>query len=228
MRVQVHSPEVSALAPRFLSGYRNPFANPELEKARQDISRWTTVANGEGLGFEAGDEPVVFAGFEFSNDETGGGAVVLQPKMLIRVCRNGLTLPAFAVKKVHLGVKLEQGIQWNAEVQHKTLEVLTAQAKQAVATWLSPEFLAERVEEIEVASGAPVADAEKTFKVLGKRLGFTEAERSGILSHFIAGAQLTSGGVANAITSYSQTVADAERAEALDSMAISAMMSLAK
>ncbi|MFI1917206.1 hypothetical protein [Nocardia sp. NPDC020380] len=61
------------------------------------------------------------------------------------------------------------------------------------------------------------------MEVLAKRLGFSETERGGILSHFIAGGQLTAAGVANAVTSYSQTVADPDRANTLDGLAVHAM-----
>lgn len=223
MRVRAYSPEVQALAPTLLGNYRNPFANPELEKARQEISRWRTVADREGQGIEDESLPneVVFAGFEFSNSETGNGSVSFAPRMLVRVCRNGLTLPAFAVKRAHLGAKLAEG--WNLEVQNKTLEVITAQAKQKVAEWLSPEFLAERIDEIEVKAGKLVQHPAKAIELLAKRYTFTEAEQDGILSHFVAGGQATAGGVVNAITSFSQTVKSPERAEALDSIAVEAM-----
>jgi hypothetical protein len=227
MRVRAYSPEVYALAPKLLGQYRNPFANAEMEKARQDISRWREVAEREGQGIRDEDLPreVMFAGFEFANSETGDGAVRLQPRMMVRVCRNGLTLPTFAVKAAHLGVKLDQG--WNREVQGKQLAVITAQAKQKVAEWLSPEFLAERVAEVEEAAGVPVTTPKKTMEVLAKRYAFTEAETDGILSHFIAGGCNTAGGVANAITSFSQTVKSAERADALDSVAIEALQLVA-
>jgi hypothetical protein len=223
MRVRAYSPQVSALAPTLLGNYRNPFANPELEKARQEISRWQRIASNEGMGYDAEEtaNQVVFAGFEFSNSETGNGAVRFQPRMLLRVCKNGLTLPAFAVKQAHLGSKLEEG--WGLEVQNKTLAVITAQAKEKVTEWLSPDFLARRVTEIEAVAGAPVAKPADTMKVLAKRFELTENEQDGILAHFIAGGSITAGGIANAVTSFSQTVRSPERAQALDSIAVTAM-----
>ncbi len=223
MRVRAYSPEVHALAPTLLGNYRNPFSNQEMEKARQEISRWREVAQREGQGIADADLPneVVFAGFEFANSETGDGAIRFQPRMLVRVCRNGLTLPAFAVKHAHLGSKLDEG--WDMEVQGKQLAVITAQAKQKVAEWLSPDFLAERVAEIEEKAGAPVAKPAEAIKVLAKRFTFTDTEADGILSHFIAGGSTTAGGMANAFTSYSQTVRSPERADQIEQVAIEAM-----
>lgn len=227
MNVKAFSPQVSALAPEFLKGYRNPFENRELADRRDrisgDLDYWRGIAAREGMGFEPGAEPVVFAGFRFSNSEVGKGAVSLVPEVMVKVCRNGLVLNAFAMNKVHLGARMDEGVQWNQEVQHKSLAVITAQAKQAVAEWMTPGFLNARVNEIEAACGAAVTEPEKAMKTLSKKLGFTEGERDGILAHFIAGGQLTAGGVANAITSFSQTVSDGDRADALDAMAFTAM-----
>jgi hypothetical protein len=228
MHCKVYSPGVAQLAPQFLGGYRNPFANPELEAQRREVAAeidgMRRIAQAEGQGYETGDEPIVFAGFRFSNSEIGDGAVTIKPELFVKICRNGLTLPLLGLRKMHQGVKMEQGsVTWSRDTQNKHLAVITAQTRDAVREWLSPEFLAVRVEEIEQRAGAPVPEPDKTIKVVAKRLGFSESEREGVLSHFIAGGQLTAAGIANAITSYSQTVADADRADALDDLALSAM-----
>lgn len=228
MSAQVYSPQVAAMAPTLLANYRNPFADAELERQRQELARWRPVAEREGLGYEAGSEPVVFAGFEFSNDECGAGSFTIQPKLMVRVCKNGLTLPIFARRKVHAGVKLDQGIQWSTETTQKALELIVAQTRDAVVQWLSQDFLNERVQELEVAAGAPVTEPEKAIKVIAKEYGFSEFERDGVLAHFIRGGQMTAAGVANAITSFSQLLGDAERADALDAIAVSAMMKLSR
>jgi hypothetical protein len=133
MSVSVLSPQVNALAPKFLEGYRNPFANPKLEEARQSIQSWWQTAAGEGMDYLAGEEPIVFAGFQFGNSEVGSGKFYLQPKLMIKVCRNGLTLPAFAVSKVHLGAKLGEGtVRWSRETLAKARDLITSQAKDAV------------------------------------------------------------------------------------------------
>jgi hypothetical protein len=226
INVRMHSPQVAELAPTFLGGYSNPFENPELEKARKNANRWLEVARREGEAFEAGNEPVMFAGFRFTNSETGNGKYTLMPDLYVKICKNGLTLPLFGTEKTHLGSKLDEG--WGFEVQHKHLELITAQAKEKVATWLSPAFLAARVGEIEEQAGAPVTYVEKTMKAVATTCKFTDEERDGILAHFVAGRQGTVAGIANAVTSYSQTVHDAQRANQLDGQALKAMAAAAK
>ncbi|WP_327138938.1 hypothetical protein [Nocardia sp. NBC_01327] len=228
MHCKVYSPQMSALAPRFLADYRSAFSNPELEAERRRVAgsldRWRPLAAREGHGYELGSEPVVFAGFRFSNDETGHHAVRLTPELVVQVCGNGLTVPMFAHTHRHVGERLDAGaVSWSQDTLRKKLAVITAETRDHVAQWLSPEFFAARVEELEHAAGAPVTQPDKTLETLSKRLGFSESERAGILSHFIAGGQLTAAGVANAVTSYSQTISDADRANTLDDLALQAM-----
>ncbi|MGM1058426.1 hypothetical protein [Saccharothrix sp. Mg75] len=228
MHCKVYSPTVERLAPRLLAGYRNPFTNPDLEADRQrvttDLDTGRRLAAAEGQGYEPGSEPVVFAGFRFSNSEVGSGSVTLKPELFVRICRNGLTLPALAFRKVHLGQRMEGGtISWSQDTVKKQLDVIAAQARDHVREWLSPAFLARQVTTLEEQAGAPVTEPQTTVQVLGRELGFTEAEREGVLRHFIAAAQPTAAGIANAITSYSQTVADPARADALDDLALRAM-----
>lgn len=228
MHCKVYCPQMSALAPRLLENYRSPFANPDLEAERRavggDLDRWRRLAAAEGQGYAPGEEPVVYAGLRFSNDETGHRAVRLTPELVIQICGNGLTLPVFAHTHRHVGERLDTGtVSWSQDTLRKKLAVITAETRDRVAEWLSPEFFAARVDELEHAAGAPVTQPDKTLQVLAKRLGFSDTERSGILSHFIAGGQLTAAGIANAITSYTQTVPDPDRANALDDLALQAM-----
>ncbi|MBF6331891.1 hypothetical protein [Nocardia transvalensis] len=228
MHCKVFSPKVSALAPGFLANYRNPFANPELEAERRRVAgqldRWRPIAAREGRGYAPGREPVVFAGFRFSNSEIGHHAVTLKPELVIRICGNGLTLPLFAYTKRHLGDKLDIGaLAWSQDTYRKRLAVITAETRDKVSEWLSPQFLAARITELERHAAAPVTQPDKTIEVVAKQLGFSEDERAGILSHFIAGGQLTAAGIAHAVTSYSQTIADADRADTLDGLALQAM-----
>ncbi|MGS2807761.1 hypothetical protein [Nocardia sp. MW-W600-9] len=229
MHCKVYSPKIRALAPTLLENYRTPFANPELEAERRraagQIETGRRLAAREGRGYRPGAEPVVFAGLRFSNSEIGHHAVTLKPELMVQICGNGLTLPLFAFTKRHVGDRLEIGgtRAWSQDTQRKRLAVITAETRDKVSEWMSPEFLTARVAELERHAGTPVTQPERTLEVMGKKLGFTEDERTGILSHFIAGGQLTAAGIANAVTSYSQTIPDPDRADDLDDLALTAM-----
>jgi hypothetical protein len=225
MHVRLVAPGVTALAPQLLNGYRNPWDNQnlrgQLERNVSDLNAWRRAARDEGLGFDAGREPIVSAGLTLDNSEVGAGALRLAFQIVVLVCKNGLTMP-IQLRKVHLGGQLDEGIVWGREVQAQQLKLVTKQVQQAVSEWMTPAFLAAQVDKVEAAAGAPVTDAEAVVKAVATRYKFSEAERNGVLAHFMSGGQATAAGIANAITSYSQTVS-ADRAEELDSIAVSAM-----
>ena len=201
MYVQVKSPAVSALAPALLKGYRSPFTG------------------------DSGDEnPTVFAGFVLENSEVGNGAWSIKPQVIIQVCSNGMTITKDALRAVHVGSRLEDGlIRWTADTARKNVELVTAKTRDAVATFLDVDYLSATIAALEEKAGAPVAKPAEQIKTVVKKLGFAESHIDGILDHFIRGGQVTAGGVAQAFTSYSQTLDDADTAHELNSQAVRAM-----
>jgi hypothetical protein len=106
MYVKLRSPEVAAAAPRLLADYRSPFS-----------------------GLRGADNPLVFAGFVISNSETGHGSFSITPQITIQVCDNGMTFTRDAMREVHLGGRLEQGvIRWSGATQDANLELVINQA----------------------------------------------------------------------------------------------------
>jgi hypothetical protein len=201
MFVRVTAPSIQALAPELLKGYRSPFT-----------------------GQSGTENPVVFAGFDIRNSEVGCGAFSIVPVVVIEVCKNGMTFTKEAFRKVHLGAKLDHGvIQASAETRRKNVELITAQTKDAVRAFLNPEYVAAKVRELEVRAGIPVTAPEKTVKAVCKKLAFSEAEADGILGYFVQGGQSNAAGVMNAITAYSQTLDNADRARFMDDSAVGAM-----
>lgn len=222
MYVRVTCPQVAAMAPTLLANYRNPFDHGVQRAGGWTLEQARAAANREGLGYEPGSEPVVFAGFVFSNSETGHGRFNIEPQIIVRACRNGLTLPVGGMKRQHLGAKLDEGV-WSAATEQKHLELIASQAKDVVANLLSVDYLEARVQELEKLAGAPVADAAETIKQVRTKLQFGEDLQDALLEHFMLGGQRNAAGVANAMTSVAQTVEDADLAASLSGKAIDAM-----
>jgi hypothetical protein len=226
MNVRISAPAIRAMAPQLLAGYRSPFDNGAV---RIGNGGWTVesaraAAAAEGKGYEPGSEPVVFAGFVVSNSETGHGSFSITPRLVVEICRNGLTIGADALRSIHLGGKLDEGVvKWSTDTQDKQLALITAQARDAVASFLDAGYVAQTVAKLEEMAGAPVADAPKVIELVAKKLAFTEAEQNAILNHFITGGQLTAGGIMQAVSSAAQTITDGEAAAALEAQAVPAM-----
>lgn len=213
MYVRLVAPEIAAMAPALLANYRSPFGGG-IERIREMAAR-------EGMGYAPGTEPVVFAGLVIANSETGGGAFTLTPRLEVEICRNGLTIRADALREVHLGGKLEEGtVDWSDDTNRKALELVTAKARDAVATFLNPLYLERKISEFTAKAGVPVTDAAKTVEVVTTRLKLNEATGKAVLDHFIRGGQLTLGGIAQAVSSVAQTIADPDAADDLEANAV--------
>jgi dsDNA-binding SOS-regulon protein len=227
MRVRVSAPAIAALAPELLKNYRSPFGGGGAVRVGQ--GGWTperalAAARNEGQGYEPGTEPVVFAGFEISNSDTGGGAFTLTPRLVVKICRNGLTITADALREVHLGGKLDEGVvRWSEDTQRKSLALITARARDAVATFLNADYVAAKVAELEEQAGEPVKDAAKAVEIVAQRFAFNDVQAASILDHFILGGQLTAGGIMQAVSSVAATVDDGEQAAAMEAAAVPAM-----
>ncbi|MGH3591219.1 MAG: DUF932 domain-containing protein, partial [Pseudonocardiaceae bacterium] len=190
MYVKVRCPEVAAQAPRLLADYRSPFS-----------------------GLRGIDNPVVFAGFVISNSETGHGSFSIIPRLTIKVCDNGMTFTRDAMREVHLGGRLAEGvIRWSADTQDAALDLVAKQARDAVTAFLQQSYVEAKIAEVEAEAGIPVRDVEATLEFVGKQLRFTQDQQATILNHFIDGADRSCGGVLHAVTSTAQTLTDADDA----------------
>lgn len=220
MSVRFACPEISALAPTLLANYRSPVGGFNLASLASHYSP-------EHLGWDAAKgetPPVVFAGFEIDNSETGGGAFNITPVITVLACKNGLKFNAMAVRKIHLGSKLDEGvIKYSDDTRQKNVELIAAETRDTVATFISPEFIEAQIAKVEEKAGTPVDDVQKVIEVVGKKLAYSEEQQAGILSHFIQGGQMTAGGVLNAVTSYAQTVTDPDEAFDLEGSALQAL-----
>lgn len=233
MRVRIVAPGVAALAPVLLKDYRSPFDVEGVQRAgggggavdlNSHVNRWRAAAQRQGLGYPVGHEPVVFAGFEISNSELGAGAFTLTPRLVVKICRNGLTVTADALRRVHLGSKLDDGVvAWSDTTRRKALELIKSKTTDAVRAFLSPEYVAGVVAEIERKAGARLTEPEKQIKILGKQLGLPKERTEQVLAHFIMGGSLTAGGLLNAVTSVAQTLDDGDAAAELEARGLDAL-----
>ena len=219
---RVVAPGVGAIAPALLSGYRSPFGGRTYvpgsswspEQARAAAAR-------DSRAHQPGSEPVLFAGFVISNSEVGDGAWSITPRIVAEICGNGLQIAADVTRAIHLGSRQDQGIvRYSADTMDKELALITARARDAVATFLSTGYLLAKITQIERTAGMPVIHPDQTVRQVAKAAKFSDEMSDAILAHFIRGRQLTAGGVMQAVTSVAQTLDDADAAHDLEAQAI--------
>lgn len=201
MYVKVEAPEVQAYAPEILRGYRSPFSGA------------TGVEN-----------PMVFAGLVLSNSETGGGAMSIAPRVTFEVCSNGMTVTKDAVRAVHLGGKNEEGvINWSQDTQAKTLALITAKTRDAVATFLDVDYMRRMLDGLAEASQVTLRKPDEVVRSVTKRLAFSQEAQDAVFDMFIQGGQITAGGVMQAVTAAAQVVGNADEAAEMEASAVRAL-----
>jgi len=200
MYVRVRCEAVQVLAPALLAGYRSPFT-----------------------GAAGAENPVVFAGFSVANSETGCGACTVTPRLVAQVCSNGMTITRDAMRVIHLGERMDEGVRWSGDTQDRQLALVTARARDAVAAFLSPGYAERVVRDLEKKAGHPVTDAARTVEVISGRLRYSEAQQAAVLDHFIKGGDLTAGGIMHAVTSAAQLQDDGDAAWDLENTALEAL-----
>ncbi|MFC7530172.1 DUF932 domain-containing protein [Actinoplanes sp. GCM10030250] len=208
MYVRFISPEIEVLAPDLLRNYRSPFD-----------------------GRLGSDLPVINGGFILTNSETGFGKYSLAPFIRVKVCMNGQTIDKPLLSRTHKGAKITDGdgiIDPSPATLRKLLELITEQTKDAVRAYLDVDFVTRAVREMEQAAGIVVARPDETIKIVGKELKYTEDQQKEILAHFITGADLSAGGIMQAVTSFGRSVADADVAYRMETTAGQALHLAAK
>jgi hypothetical protein len=201
MVVRIVAPEIQALAPTLLNGYRSPFTG--------------------ALGSE---NPTVFAGLQISNSEVGNGAFSITPRLVVQVCTNGMTITKDAMRSVHLGETLDHGvITWSDQTQDRNLALVKSKTVDAVRTFLDAEYMEQVIGRAEEKCDTRL-DSVDRVKDVTKPLGYSQAHIDGIISHFVRGGQMTLGGVTQAITAYAQTV-DGDTAFELEAKAMDLLLS---
>ncbi|MFN2345590.1 MAG: DUF932 domain-containing protein [Dermatophilaceae bacterium] len=204
MMVRIASPEIHELAPDILDGYRSPFT-----------------------GETGADNPIISAGFVISNSETGGGAFTIVPRLRVEVCRNGMTIAKDALRAVHLGGKLDDGvIRWSDYTQQKNLDLVASQARDAVSTFLDVDYVRAKIAEIRTAAGIEISKPAEAVQHVAKTLRFGQDAADSILDHFIRGGQTNAIGVMQAVTSYAQTIDDADTAAEIEASALDVLVAL--
>ncbi|MFD3381353.1 MULTISPECIES: DUF932 domain-containing protein [unclassified Streptomyces] len=201
MIVRVESEHVEALAPELLRGYRSPFTG------------------------QTGDQlPVVSAGFVLTNSEVGSGKYAITPRIVAQVCGNGLTITKDAFGKVHLGARMSEGIvEFSKDTQEKNLALITAQTRDAVATFMNRDYVERKLADMQREAGREITSPAETVELVAKQLRFSDSVRDSVFSHFIKGGQTTAGGIMQAVTATAQTLDDGDAAYELETQALSAM-----
>ena len=200
MSLRLVCPAVAEYAPEILGRYRDPES-----------------------GDSGKDNPIIYAGLVIKNSETGNGAFNIVPRLVVQVCSNGLQMTTDAMRAVHLGGKLDEGVvRWSNDTQRRELELITSKTRDAVSSFLDVEYMRTKIQQLRTLAGITVDNPVKVIERVSKKVHWSEKEKENILTHFIKGADQSALGVAQAVTSVAQRVKNVDRQDELETSALTA------
>lgn len=175
------------------------------------------------LTFEVAPGDVVQAGIVISNSEVGLGTLSVQPLVYRLVCRNGLIAADHALRKTHVGRTLDGDSDSVKVFRDDTLaaddRAFFLKVRDVVRSAVSEATFRQVAQKLQSTRGIRISgNPVQAVEVLGNRYTLNEGERSGVLRHLIEGGELTAYGLVNAVTHYSQEVADYDRATEFEAL----------
>ncbi len=173
------------------------------------------------LTAEVAPGDVVQAGVVISNSETGQGAVCVQPLIYRLVCRNGMTVNDARTRRNHIG-RVNRSDENFLIYSEATLaaddHAFIMKVQDTVRAAVDEARFAKVLDKLRESKDKKLntADIPSVVKLATSSLHMTEAESDGVFQHLIQDADYTLYGLANAVTRYSQDVADYDRASKLE------------
>ena len=164
---------------------------------------------------------VVQAGVVISNSETGRGAVYVRPMIFRLVCKNGMTVGETGTRRNHIGRISETDenfLLYSKETLKADDKAFVCKIQDSVRAAVEETKFATVVDKMRESKGVKLdtGKIQDIVKLTGAALGYTDPEGDGIFKRLIEEADYTLYGLANAVTRYSQDVADYDRASKLE------------
>lgn len=184
-------------------------------KILKDVPTGRKLGDGSHVFFDT-----VSPAITISNSEVGHGALSIETGVYTKACTN-LAMIGTNLRKYHTGARAELSEEVYALLTDQTKRVTDAAIWAQVRDLVSAAFDQAKFEEVtkklsNAAEDKIEADVPQVIEVVGKRLGFNEGEKKGILSRLIEGGDLTRYGLHSAITRHSADVEDYDRATELE------------
>lgn len=190
------------------------FTAPSVEIQAKELLKNYRLPNTSQTG-----EHGIVAGFILTNSETGHGAFTITPRLMIKVCNNGMIAKRDSLRKIHVGGKMaESEIVWSEETNQKQLELVQLQLRDAIKTFITPEYVSKAADFI-LSANKVLEHPIDTVKNVTKELQFDTLKADSVLNFFVQSGDMTSFGVAQAVTLYAGREASADDRFELESSA---------
>lgn len=155
----------------------------------------------------------IISGFVIQNSEVGFGSFQVMPRAVVLACNNGMVKKSDALRRVHLGGKLDElDFHKNSDVMNANRKLVKEQVKHAVKKFLSKDYLQNLVNTYtELGAKEIEAPIPAVVEVIAKDYGFDQDTKKSLLDHFLRGGDPRRIGIVNSITEIVQTFEDVDK-----------------
>lgn len=165
----------------------------------------------------------VQAGVILRNSEVGSGAIVIEPFVYRLVCLNGMTAKDSRFRRNHVGARISDDDLTNSMLSDEAIaaddNALLLRFRDVLRGTVTQEFLDACIGKLRDATERKIeGDVPKAVEVLSQKVGLGKHEGSGVLKYLISGADLSQYGLIQAVTRFSQDVANYDRASELETI----------
>ena len=147
-------------------------------------------------------------GLIIANSEVGLGFLSVQTLVYRLVCLNGMISGkdyGDSLRYAHRGSRQPLGVVYAEDTMHAHGQAISLQVRDTVKQILSPENFKRTLTSLrETTERKVTGDPTKAVEKLGKTVGFTQDEGSGIMRFLIEGGDLSQYGLSQAVTRYAQ------------------------
>lgn len=167
---------------------------------------------------------VVSAGIIISNSEVGKGMLSVKPLVLRLVCMNGAIADDYAMKKYHIGraAELDQ-IEFSNETLNAEDKAFWLKTRDLVKFSLNEVTFEKVVNSMRESTERKIEEPTKAIELATKKYSLQETEQADVLKHLIAGGDLSSYGLGNAVTRMAQDVESYDRSTELEAIGFEIM-----
>jgi len=209
----------------FLSDRYRPLDNDELaqavlpvltrdgvriEAAELTDTRFYCKAVVPGISREIRKGDLVHAGVCVSNSEIGAGSLRVEPLVYRAGSGTGVIIQDSTLKKYHLGKgAANDSAVWELfkdETRKISDAALFRQVQDVTEAALSDVVLAKLADSFrEAADERIVTQVQEVVEIVGKKFNFTDTQKGGILQALAKGGDLSTWGLAQAVTAHADT-----------------------
>lgn len=181
MRMYLHvvAPEIHVEATNLLDGY---------------LANRDTAKTGRGI----------ISGMVLSNSEIGMGTFEISARAQILQCKNGLHDRNARFRKVHLGGRLEEGIQWSQNTKNKNYELIISQVTDSVKVYLSQDYLGKLTDKLQEYKEVKIEHPTGVIERINNELQIGEEHKNSVLRYFLQDGDESALGMLNAYTRHTQ------------------------